>query len=178
MKKFTQLFLAASLAVVIAVSVNADEKKADKKGKGKGRKAPSVTARLVSGLDLTAEQKTAIAGIDKEFAAKAGELRKKESSIVSKEQLKKAQEAMKAAKEAGKKGKELFEARSAALGLSEEQKAQYTELQKARRELQGGVIAALKKVLTPEQAAKLPGGKRKKPAKKDGDKKKKKDADK
>ncbi len=180
MKKFAQLFLTASLAVVVAVSVNADEK-SEKKGKGKGKRpAPSVTARLVKGLDLSAEQKEQLKAIDKEFGGKMKEFQSKQTAIVSKEQMAKAREAAGAAKKAGKKGAEIRAAFTAALGLREEQKAQQKELDAARKEAFAGIRAAVSKILTEEQRAKLPGakgkgGKGKKPAKKDGEKKKKAD---
>ena len=117
------------------------------------------------------EKKEKLAGIDKEFAGKMKDLAGKQSSIVSKEQMAKAREAAQAAKDAGKKGGEIREAFTAALGLSEEQKAQQKELDAARKALFGGIREAVSKVLTEEQRAKLPGArgkggdKGKKPAK-------------
>lgn len=177
MKRFAQLFLTASLALVVTVSINAGEK-GEKKGKAKPEaKKFSPTARLVKGLELSAEQKAALATIDEEFNAKAKEL-KKQSNPVSKEQIAKAKAAAKAAKDAGKKGKELKAAFDAALGLTDEQKAARAAATKARGEWFSGLRAAVSKVLTEEQRAKLKTA-GKKPTKKDGAKKdgaKKKDA--
>lgn len=147
------------------------------------RKAPSVTARLVGKLDLSAEQKEKVAAIDKEFAAKAAEVRKAQSAVLTKEQIETRNAVMKKARESKDKSPEARKAVQKSLkdavNLSDEQKAKMVAVQKSQRELNGAVLAALKKVLTEEQIKNLPGagrgkGKRpeggKKPA---GDRKKK-----
>lgn len=147
------------------------------------RKAPSVTARLVGKLDLSAEQKEKVAAIDKEFAAKFAEVRKSLSTILSKEQITARNAAAKKAKESKDKSPEARKAAQKsiqdAMNLTDEQKTKMAAVQKSQKELYGSVLAALKKVLTEEQIKNLPGagrgkGKRpeggKKPA---GDRKKK-----
>ncbi|MDA1012941.1 MAG: hypothetical protein O3A00_00640 [Planctomycetota bacterium] len=159
MKQFSKLMLTAMVAMLVAVQLYGGDAEKKAKGKKKVKEAQSVTAKLLKGIDLTDEQKTQVAAIDKEFGPKAAELQKKEATIVSADQRKAAQTALKAARDAGKKGKELNEAREAALNLSEEQKAQYKELQAARGEFGKSLREAVAKILTDEQKAKLPGGK-------------------
>ena len=171
MKQVSKLILTGLMAMLLAVQLYGDDAAKKAKGKKKGRKAPTATAQLLKNIELTDDQKTQVAAINKEFGPKVAELRKKELSIIPADQRKAAQAAIKAAREAGKKGKDLAAAREAALNLSEEQKAQYKELQKARGELQKAVREAVAKILTDEQKTKLPGNKKGK-----GKKKKKKDA--
>ncbi len=147
------------LALAVAVSSGAMAAEEARKGKGaakKGqRRAPSVTARFLQGIELSADQKEKVAAIDKEFAAKAAELRKQTASILTEDQRKARADAQKAAREAGKKGADAFKAINAAVKLTEEQQKKMADVRKANGELAKGVLAALKKVLTEEQAAKL-----------------------
>lgn len=152
MKMFRNLVCFSLIAIVASAGV-ADEKV--KKGK-KQQKAPSVTQRLVAKLTLTDEQKTQVAAIDKQFAAKAKELADKRKAMLTPEQQKAQAAAQKAAKEAGQKGPEARKAVDAALNLTEDQKAQQKELAKGQQALNTEVIAALKKVLTAEQQEALP----------------------
>lgn len=174
------------VAMVVALSSGAMAADEAKKGKGaakKGqRRAPSITARFLQGIELTADQKEKVAAIDKEFAAKAADIRKQSASILTEEQRKARAEAMKAARESGKKGQDAFKAINAAVKLSEEQQKKMADVRKANSEMAQQVVAALKKVLTEEQAAKLkaPRGRQgakkgagaKKPANKNADAKK------
>ena len=114
--------LVALLVLVEAAPLAAEDKQKKKKKRGK-RRAPSVV-RVPKGIELSGEQKEKLAAIHKEFAPKAAELRKKQLTIVSKEQLKARRDATAAAKKAGKKGKELRAAVSAAFKLTAEQKSQ------------------------------------------------------
>ncbi|MCA9051453.1 MAG: hypothetical protein KDA89_22095 [Planctomycetaceae bacterium] len=144
-----------TLMALLTVSATADEKPNKGKGKGKGQ-APSVTQRLVSGMTLTDEQKEQVKGIDKQFAAKAKEIQTKRAAILTEEQKKAQRDAQKAAKDSGKKPAEARKDVTAALKLTDEQSAQMKEVDKAQQALNTEVIAALKKVLTPEQQEKLP----------------------
>ena len=72
------------LIVAVAGNVNADEKK--KKGKGNQR-TPKVTQRFVAKMELSDDQKTQVAEIDKTFAPKLAELTKKKQAILTKEQI-------------------------------------------------------------------------------------------
>ncbi|MCA9033988.1 MAG: hypothetical protein KDA91_02605 [Planctomycetaceae bacterium] len=152
MKLFQLLVCAAVLSACVS-GANADEK--GQKGKKK-QAAPSATARFVAGMDLTAEQKTKISAIDKEFAEKVQALNKKRSEIVSRDQMKAQREATQAAKDAGKSAGELRKAGQDAMNLTPEQKEKLTALQREQTELNGKIVEALKKVLTPEQQEKLP----------------------
>lgn len=167
-----------SLALVLVIAAGAMAADEEKKGKGKGkkgqRKAPSATARFVGKLDLSAEQKEKIAEIDKEFGGKVAELRKKQTSILTEDQVKARKDAFAAVKKSGKKGPEARKSVEAAVKLSDDQKKQMTEAQKASKELNGQILGALKKILTEEQIKNLPGGNRRKgqgAAKKPGTKK-------
>ncbi len=171
--------LKALLCVALAVLMSSGAMAADeaKKGKGQARKgqrrAPSVSARFLGDIELTAEQKEKVAAIDKEFAAKAADLRKQTASILTEDQQKARAAAQKAAREAGKKGQEAAKAVAEASKLTDEQKKKMADVQKGNRELAQQVFAALKKVLTEEQAAKLKApagrGNAKKGAAKKGD---------
>ncbi|MBI1310922.1 hypothetical protein GC176_06400 [bacterium] len=156
MKAFKSL-LCVALAVLISSGAMAADEAKKGKGDAKNRQArtPSVTARFLGDIELTAEQKEKVAAIDKEFAVKAAEIRKKTDSILTEDQIKARAEAQKAARAAGSKGPDAQKAVSAALKLTDEQKTKMADVQKANRELSQQVVAALKKVLTEEQAAKL-----------------------
>lgn len=143
------------LAVVLSVSVSGFAQEKQKKGKA-AQAPPSATARLVEKLELTDAQKESVAAIDKQFAPKLQELNKKRSAILTADQRKAQQAAQKAGREAGSTPAEIRKAVEAALQLTPEQSAQMKEVQKLQTALNGQVLEALKKVLTPEQQAKLP----------------------
>ena len=146
------------MALTIASSAMAADEAKGKGKKGEARKAPAPTTQILKDIELTADQKEKVAAINKEFAAKAAELQKKQRSILTEEQLKAQQEVMAKAKAAGTKGPDARKEMEAAVKLSDEQKKQMTEVRKAQGEMRGQIVAALKKVLTEEQIAKLPKG--------------------
>ena len=162
--------LCLMLALTMAVSVSADEEKGKK---GKAKKAPSPTQRFVEKLDLTDAEKEQVAAVDKEFAPKMAENNKTRQALLTDEQKTAEKDARKAAKDAGKTAAESRKAVDEALKLTDDQKAKMKDIQKQNTELNGKIVEALKKFLTPEQIEKLPkvGG-----DKKGGEKKKKKDA--
>lgn len=141
------------------------------KGKGKGRKAPALSEQLLRGVELTDEQKKAVAPIDAEFGPKYAELQKSQRSILTEEQLKAQQAAFAKIKEAGKQAtpeqrKEL----ASVVKLSDEQKAKQAEIRKAQNELRTAYLAKVSPILTDDQKAKLKGpgaDKKKRPAKSD-----------
>lgn len=155
MKTFRNLVCLTLMAAMACTAV-ADEK--EKKGKGKKgeRSKPSATQRFVGKLELTDEQKTQVAAIDKQFAEKFTANRKAISDILTDEQKKAQQTAIKAAKEAGKKQGEARKEVEAAVNMTDEQKAKRKTVQAEQKKLDAEVIAALKKVLTEEQQEKLP----------------------
>jgi len=159
------------LILAVAGTVSADEKK---KGKGKQR-TPKATQRFVAKMELSDEQKTKVAEIDKTFAPKLADLKKKKDAILTKEQMTAQREAQKAARAEKKKGPEARKAIAEAVKLTDEQKEKMKTLEATQKEINKGVIAALKEVLTEEQQAKLPkisgnrGGNKKKKSKKKDD---------
>lgn len=158
------------LIVAVAGNVTADEKK---KGKG-NKRTPTVTQRFVAKMELSDEQKTQVAEIDKTFAPKLAEMNKKKEAILTKEQIEAEKAAQKANRTEKKTGAEARKAIAEALDLTDEQKTKMKEFTAAQQEMNKEVIAALKKVLTEEQQAKLPKVGGRKAGEKDGEKKKKK----
>lgn len=170
--KLVQQFVCFSLIVAMTSNVLADD--TEKKGRKKGGRKPTATKRFVAKLELTEEQKTQVAAIDKKFAEKYQAMQKKMADILTADQKAAQKKAQAAAKEAGTKGAEARKAVAAALNLTDEQKAKQNELMTGRRKLDAEIIAALKTVLTEEQQKTLPQP-RKAQGKKKGAKKKKKD---
>ena len=164
----TALMLTLSLALATGALAADEAKKGEKgkaaaakkaggaKGKGGPRKAPGVTARFLRNIELSAEQKEKVAAIDKEFAAPAEELRKATQSILTKEQQEARRAAFAKARESKDKSPEARKALASAIKLTDEQKAKMVEIGKKQREMAAKVVAALKKVLTEEQAKNLP----------------------
>lgn len=198
--KALQTVLLLTLSLVLATGAVAEDKAKGEKGKagaakkqegakgkegarrGEGRKAPSISARFLGKIELSPEQKEKVAAIDKEFGAKAAEIRKAQAGILTKEQIAARQAAMKKAKESKDRSPEARKAIQDAVKLSDDQKAKMADVQKQQKELGQKVLAALKNILTEEQQKNLPamrrGGKGKgegaqKPA---GDRRKKGDA--
>ena len=156
MALFRNLICLSLIAAVAATGV-ADEKENKQKGK-RGRKAPSVTARLVGKLELTEEQKGQAAEIDKKFAAKVKEIAEMRNAVLTDEQREARAAAAKKAREAraaGKDAKEVKEILAGAVTLSDEQKEKSKAANDAQKALQKEVLAALKAILTPEQVEKL-----------------------
>lgn len=182
MKKLIQVPLALSLALLIASPVFAgdDKKKSEKGDKAKAerkvkadkpkaenakakksneKRTPNIV-RIPKGIELSADQQTAVAKINEKYAGKLGEIRKQIVGLVTDEQRKAKAEAIKAAREAGKKGPEAREAVAKAGQLTDQQKAKAAELKKAGGEIMKQVHAEFKGILTKEQLASL-GSKRK-----------------
>ena len=165
MKRTLQGLLVLTLAVVLAMpAMAADEKKKKKKG----RKAPAAV-KVPKGIVLTAEQKTQVAAINKEFAPQLIEVAKKARGIVTDEQRKARSAAAKKAKADGKKGKEARAAVNAAVNITAEQKKALSEVNKARQAITKAARAKFAAILTAEQKAKLPKPKAKKKKKKKAD---------
>lgn len=163
MRLFKSL-MCLGLMLTLASGANADEEKSKKK-KGEKR-PPSATHRLVGKMELTDAQKEQVAAIDKEFVEKLTDLTKARIEILTTDQLKAQKEAAHANRDAGRTGKEARTAVEEALKLTDDQKAKWKEHQKAQSAFTGKVVEALKKVLTPEQQAQLPGAGREKDKKK------------
>lgn len=151
MKKTITIISACLLTVAfVAPAVAADKKK----------KAP-IAVKVPKGIELTADQKTKLDALNKEFGPKLAECRKKAASIITADQKKARAEATKKAKSDGKKGKELRAAANTAVAITADQKAQQTECKKAMGALNKEVRTQFAALLTDEQKAKIKGGKKK-----------------
>ena len=140
------------LMLTLTVAGVADEKKSAQKGK----KAPAPTQRFLNGIELTAEQKDKVAALDKELSAEFQKLQKSRSEILTQTQKTAEREAQKSAKAAGKTPAETRKSVEQALQLTDEQKTKLAEWQKSQQAFTTTALNGLKKILTPEQAAKLP----------------------
>ena len=153
MKKIITILTACVLTVsFVAPAVAADKKK---------KKAPAAV-KVPKTIALTADQKTKLDALNKEFGPKLAELRKKQASIITADQKKARAEANKKAKADGKKGKELRAAVNAALAITADQKTKQAETKKAMAALNKQIKTQFAALLTDEQKAKLKGGKKKK----------------
>ncbi len=161
MRTATRTLTILTLALLLASPLGAaDKKKKGERGKKKARRAP-VAVFVPKSIELTDEQKTKVAALNKEYGPKLAELQKK--LALTPEQRKAGAKAHKAIKESGKKGKEAQQAMAAALNLTDEQKQVQKEQRALRREARQKFLA----LLTPEQKQKAHiGGKRKGHAKK------------
>ena len=144
------------LALVLAITAPLmAQEKARRKGEKQGRKAREafsiVPKEMLSGVELTAEQKAKFEALKKELGPGLKEARAKVQGIFTEEQKKAREEAQKAAKEAGKKGRELQKAVDAAVQLTEEQKAKMAEARKKMAEVQKQIREKVLEFLTPEQ---------------------------
>ena len=152
MKKIITILTACVLTLsFVAPAVAADKKK----------KTP-VAIKVPKSIELTAEQKTKLDTLNKEFGPKLAECRKKQASIITADQKKARAEAMKKAKADGKKGKELRAAVNAALAITADQKTKQAETKKAMAALNKQIKTQFAALLTDEQKAKLKAGKKKK----------------
>ena len=152
MKKTITILSACLLTVAfVAPAVAADKKK----------KTP-VAIKVPKSIELTADQKTKLDALNKEFGPKLAECRKKAASIITADQKKARAEATKKAKADGKKGKELRAAANAAVAITADQKTQQAECKKAMGALNKEIRTQFAALLTDEQKAKLKGGKKKK----------------
>ena len=152
MKKTITILTACVLTLSFVVPAVAADKK---------KKTP-VAIKVPKSIELTAEQKTKLDALNKEFGPKLAECRKKQASIITADQKKARAEAMKKAKADGKKGKELRAAVNAALAITADQKTKQAETKKAMAALNKQIKTQLAALLTDEQKAKLKGGKKKK----------------
>ena len=153
MKKTITILTVCFLTVAfVAPTVAADKKK---------KKVPNVV-RVPKTIELTADQKTKIEALNKEFGPKLAECKKKANSIITADQKKARAEATKKAKADGKKGKELRAAGNAAFAITADQKAQQAECKKAMGALNKEIRTKFAALLTDEQKAKIKGGKKKK----------------
>ncbi len=160
MRKFVLKFAVLALAVLIASPVWA----AKEEKKAKGGKAVAKAFELPTEITLTAEQKTKLEEVKKEFEPKLEELNKKQADILTAEQKTAKKDAAKAAKDAGKKGKEAAADVAAAVKLTDEQTKKQEEVGKELKALHGKVRDQISSFLTEEQKTHLVAKKKKKDA--------------
>ena len=163
------LMTVALAACILSPLAAADDAKKKNKKKGAKRRTVQVV-RVPKTVELTGDQKEQLAAINKEFAPKFMEIQKKLRGILSEDQQKARVAAFKANREAKLKGKEAQKAVSEALNLTDDQKKQMAEVQKAMGAIRKEAGQKFFALLTPEQK-KLArparkGGKKKKAAKK------------
>lgn len=157
-----QVALTLAVALLIASSLSAAEKKARVKAPPKCP-AAALAERMLTGLTLTEDQKTKLGEITKEFGPKMVEIQKKIDGILTDDQKKARAGAMKTAKTEGKTGKEAANAVDAALKMTDDQKAKMAEARKEMSVLDKGLRGKVMEVLTAEQKEELK--KKPKPAK-------------
>ena len=153
----------AVLALAVLAASPAWAAKEDGKKK-KGNKAVAKVFELPTEITLTAEQKTKLDEVKKEFEPKLTEVAKKQNDILTAEQKTARAEAQKAGKAAGKKGKDLKADVDAAVKLTDEQKKKQDEAAKEMKEMTGKVKEKIGTILTEEQKTHLKTKKKKKNA--------------
>jgi len=116
---------------------------------------PFAGADMLRGIELTADQKTKLEELHKEFEPKVRELGQKMEGILTDQQRKARDEAMKAGREAGKEWREIRSAAEAAAKITDEQRAKMNDLSaemgKVHRELREKAM----ELLTPAQKEQL-----------------------
>lgn len=167
MKSAARFLLTFALAACIVSPLAAGEGKAEKKAekKGQARRAVQVV-RVPKSVELTDEQKTQVAAINKEFAPKLMEAQKKLRSILTDEQRKSQQAAMKSIRESKLKGKERAKALAEALNLTDEQKKQMADVRAEMGAVRKAAGEKFFAILTPEQQKLAKPPRKAKPAKK------------
>lgn len=157
MSQLWKCLFALSLSALLLSPALADDEKTKKKGNAKAsarKEQPAV--QLPKDITLTDDQKAKVAEIEKEFAPKMKEAREKLDKVLTEEQKKARQDVLKEARTSSKKGKELQQAIQDALKLSDEQKKNYDEADKALAALRLQIRDKVEPILTDEQKAKLP----------------------
>ena len=124
------------------------------------RAADNPIFQLPKEITLSEEQQTKLKALKDEYGPKLAALTTKQSEILTKEQQAARAEVTKANREAKKTGKEAQEAVNAALKLTDEQKTKWTAAQKEMQELRKTIEQKKRELLTEEQKAKLPKGRK------------------
>ena len=118
---------------------NPPPKDQQKEHKGRGPGMQSDHFPSMKGLDLTADQKSKVKELRKEYKPKFEDLRKAREAIFTAEQKKARDEAADKAKEAGKNRWEIGRAGRDAMKITDEQKTKLGEIRtKVRAALQRG----------------------------------------
>jgi Spy/CpxP family protein refolding chaperone len=128
------------------------------KDKKEKKAAPSPAAdqiaKITKGLTLTADEKTKLDDVAKQYDSKLCDAKKK-CDVLTADQKKACKDAEKAAKDAGKSHKEIHQAGEAAVTLTAEQKTQKADAKKGMESLEKELKDKVLAVLTPDQQAQL-----------------------
>lgn len=151
MLRVASTVLALVVALMIAGNLSAAEQKRRHDGPRGGQSGVDRVDMMLKGLTLSDEQKTKIDAVKKEYAPKFKENGEKFDGILTAEQKKARKDAVDAAKAAGKGRREIWEAGTAAVKLTDEQKAKMAEAMKAMQPVQKEFREKIMSVLTPEQ---------------------------
>ena len=160
--KTVRITLAMAIALLIAIPVMAQEKKAAKGKRAQLSQVARVMLRMgklreaLTEVDLTAEQKESLDKVREELGPKMKEAFTELKEIFTEEQRTAVEEASKQAKEAGKEGRAMMLAIESALKLTDEQKEKVDKAGKEvwvplSRKMNRKVMA----ILTPEQKEKV-----------------------
>jgi hypothetical protein len=141
-------------ALLIAGSALAADKCCPAKKKAPACPAAQQIDQMTAGLTLTADQKTSLTGLKKEYGPKLMAAIK-QLDVMTPAQKKAAAEARKEAKAAGKTGKEIHQAVDAAVKLTAEQKTKMADAHKKVGCLNKEIKQKVMALLTPEQKDQL-----------------------
>jgi hypothetical protein len=155
MKQTLKILTLSVLACAVAFNAEAADKK-----KKKPAKTP-VIIKVPKSIELSAEQKTAVADLNKKYAERFAAARAK-LNVITPEQKKARAAVIKEAKAAGKTGKELKAAANAAVTLTDEQKQAMKDGRKALKAVSVEARKEFAALLTDDQKAKLKQPKKKK----------------
>lgn len=160
MKTALRHLFVVCLTLVLVCSVQAEDKK--KKKPGKGKKNPvAALFTFPKKVEATEEQTAKLNELKAEYGPKIEEAQKAVNGILTAERKQAQQKAMKEARAAGKKGKELRQAVAAALNLTPEEKKALGKANKARASLIKEINAKKMGLLTDEQKEKIKKKKKK-----------------
>jgi oligoendopeptidase F len=168
MRKLARTILLFALAAAVAAPAMAqDKKKGKKKRAGKARGPIVFVYRLPRAVTktLTADQKTKLQAINKEYRPKLLEIRKKQGAILTADQKAVLEKARKSGTTARERQAALRAARKS-LKFTSDQKKQQADLRKQERTLRAEINKKVDSVLTDEQkelrkkASKRKGGKK------------------
>ena len=150
------LLILVAIAVFCVVALPGEAQDQKKKNAKKAAKGPDPLAKMLSGIDLTAEQQAKVGELKKEYGPKLADLQKRRFEVMTPDRRKVEKEAKKLAKDAGKKGKEAKAAVEEALGLSPAERDRVASIQKEEQALRAQLTEQARALLTAEQKARLP----------------------
>jgi len=105
----------------------------------------------IRGVEFTKDQQAKVAELRKKYVPQLTAAQRKIFGVYTAEQRRARREALQAARKAGKRGRELRQAAEKAVQLSDEQKKQLAQAQKAREELVAKIQKEVRQLLTAEQ---------------------------